>query len=438
MKNTIIFLIVCFVAAGWWQHAQIVNFLKNNVNFTWLSFDETDYAATRVAYMQKGEGPVKIACISPDDIHSFANRYSQDAINGATLAAELVAKKNVSGRKIELIVTPSGQDNDTVNRSILSLGKDPGVLAVILPYSADAKVESEVFAEALELMIFHIGHLFVSREKESYLAFNNTYPVDLFSKKIAMYGDRRGLKSVLMLTEKNSLGEGVAKNQEFWFSKAGIPVPTGFLYEKNMINGPMIKELNKKIGIFGIDSVYWGSALGTHLSSIGHTIKQLHSTIEQSEHLMVLPVVADNDPLIKERLALLESSSHDPVIAYPVIHDVQQKTEFDRLYFEKYKTKANHAAYYGYDTLMLLADCIMKDSTTSPAEIAQRLTTNSYEGILAMYRFNEDGRIEEQAVDNIKLGKVQNGALVELDVEKIKPDESRKPTQKNDTFSLDQ
>ncbi len=434
MKNTIIFLIVCFVAAGLWQYDRITEFFKNTVNISWLSFAETDLAAARVTYMQKGKGPVKIAFISPDN--TAMNSNSQDMVNGAAIGAERVEKMAANSRKIELLVTAYGPGYETVNRSISSLGKDPGVLAVILPYSADVNAESEVYAEYLGMMIFHYGHMFALREKESFLAFNNSYPIDEFSKKISEYGRKRGLESILMLTEKTTTGEGFAKNQEFWFSQERIPVPTGFLYERNMIKGPMFAELGKRMDIFATDSIYWGSALANHLPAVEKNIAQVFSTMGKMDHLMFLPVVVDNDPSIEKQLQNLETSFPQLVIAYPVVGDVVQQAEFDRLYFDKYKVKANHAAYYGYDTFMLLADCIMKDDTASPADISQALTAKSYTGILAKYRFNEDGKLDEQVADNIQLGTVKNGQLVELSAENITSIQNKRKMEKTEASSL--
>lgn len=434
MKKTIIFLIVCFVAAGLWQYDRISDFLKNTVNISWLSFDETDLAAARVTYMQKGKNPIKIAFISSNDAAIISN--SQDMVNGAAIGAELVEKMARDGRKIELLVTAYGPEYETVNRSLSSLGKDPGVLAVVLPYSADVNTESEVYAEYLGMMIFHYGHVFAPREKESYLAFSNSYPIDEFSKKVSEYGRKRGLESVLMLTEKTKTGEGFARNQEFWFSQERIPVPTGFLYEKNMIAGTMVAELSKKIDIFAIDSVYWGSVLADHMHAAGKTISRIFPAMGKIEHLMFLPVVADNDPSIKTELQDIESTFPQLVIAYPVVGDVLQQAKFDQLYFEKYKVKANHAAYYGYDTFMLLADCIMKNNTASPADISQALTTKSYQGILTKYRFNEDGILDEQVADNIKLGTVKNGQLIELLAEDIKAIPSKRKIIKAEASSL--
>lgn len=424
MKNTIIFLIVCFVAAGFWQYDRIADFFKNTVNISWLSFAETDFAAARVTYMQKGKGPVKIAFISPED--TAMNSNSQDMINGAAIGAERVEKMATNSRKIELLVTAFGPGYETVNRSISSLGEDSGVVAVILPYSADVNAESEVYAEYLGMMVFHYGHMFALREKESSLAFNNSYPIDEFSKKISEYGRKRGLESILMLTEKTTPGEGFAKNQEFWFSQERIPVPTGFLYEKNMIKGPMFAELGKRMDIFATDSIYWGSALAHHLPAVEKTIAQVFPAMGKMDHLMFLPVVADNDPSIEKQLQNLETSFPQLVIAYPVVGDVVQQAEFDRLYFEKYKMKANHAAYYGYDTFMLLADCIMKNGTASPADISLALTAKSYKGILTKYRFNEDGNLDGQVVDNIQLGKVRKGQLVKLSTEDIIPIQNKR------------
>jgi ABC-type branched-subunit amino acid transport system substrate-binding protein len=428
MKKTIIFLFACFVAAGLWQHDKIADFFKNEVNFSWLSFDETNYAAARTRYMKKGKGPVKIAFISPDEqAQSLVMQFFRETVNGAVIGAEIVDKKKGNGRHIEVIETSPGPGYETVNRSISSLGKDPSVLAVILPYSRDAKLGAEVFAEQLGLLIFHIGHMFGLRDEESYLAFSNTYPFEQFSKKIAMYGEKRGLHSVLMLTEKDRIGEDQAKSQDFWFSKNRILVPTTFLYEKNMISGPMLEELKKNIDIFKTDAVYWGSVGGANLSSLIDSMKHVESRSSgQTENLMFLAAVADNDPAIMKRLQHIESSSLDPVIAYPVIADTQQQAEFDKLHQEKFKINANHAAYYGYDTFMLLADCILRDDKASPQDIAQTLTKKNYKGILATYRFTEDGTLDNQVVDLIKLGKVRNGALVELDIEKIKPAEGKK------------
>ena len=419
MKNTLIFLIVCFVAAGLWQYDKIADFFNNTINISWLSFDDTDFAAARVEYMRKGSGPVKIAFISPED--TPANRSSQDMVKGATIGAELVGKIPKIGRKVELQVTVFGPGNETVNQSISSLGKDPGVLAVIFPYDSDVNAESEVYAEYLGLMIFHFGHMFALREKESYLAFNNSYPVDEFNKKISKYARIRGLGSVLMLTDKTVTGVGFAQNQELWFSREMVPVSTSSQYEKNMIEGSMLAELGRKMDIFAIDSVYWGTALATQLPVVKRAIGQVYSAIGKSDHLMYLPVVADNDPTIEMQLQNIETSFPELVIAYPVVEDVLQQADFDRLYLEKFKVKPNHAAYYGYDTFMLLADSIMKDNNASPADISQTLTTKGYKGILATYRFNEDGKLGEQVANNIKLGKVQNGHLVELRGEDIKP-----------------
>ena len=424
MKNTLIFLVVCFVAAGLWQRDRIADFFKNTVNISWLSFAETDFAAARVRYMQQGEGPVKIAFISQDD--TAMNSNSQNMVNGAALAAERVAKMASTGRKVELLVTAFGPGYETINRSISSLGKDPAVLAVVLPYSVDVNAESEVYAEYLGMMIFHYGHMFSLREKESYLAYNNSYPINEFSKKISDYGRKRGLESVLMLTEKSTTGEGFAKNQEFSFSQERIPVSTGFLYEKNMIKGPMFTELGKRMDIFAVDSVYWGSALANHLPAVEESLDQVFPGMEKMDHLMFLPVVADNDPTIEKQLQNLQASFPQLVIAYPVVEDVVQQAEFDRLYFEKFKVKANHAAYYGYDTFMLLADCIMKNSNASPADISQTLTTQSYKGILTKYRFNQDGNLDQQVADNIQLGTVKNGQLVKIVTEDITPVQDKK------------
>jgi len=426
LKKTIIFLIACFAAAGWWQHDRIADFYQNQLHFSWLSFAKTDYASIRTKYMEKGVGPVRIAFIAPgEQALSFIDQFFQDTVNGAKLAAELVNATPEKGRKIELVVTVSGPGYETVDRSISSLGKDASILAVIPPYSLSAERQSEVFAEYMGLLIFHIGHMFAPREEESYLAFSNTYPFEQFSQKLARYAKKRGVESVLMLTEKGRVGENFTKNQSFWFSKKGIPVPTAFLYERDMIYGLMLSELHKKIDIFGTDTVYWGSALDTDLLSMGNALRQLHITEGQTEHLMFLPVVADNDSAIRKRLELIEASTLDPVIAYPVTTDRQQQAEFDRLYWQRYKTNANHAAYYGYDTFMLVADCINKNHTATPQNIARILTEKSYKGILATYRFNADGMLDEQVNDNIRLGTVKNGNLVELDLEKVVPREKR-------------
>lgn len=436
MKKTILFLIVCFLAAGWWQDDKIADFLKNTVDFSWLSFAETDYAASRARYMQQGTGAVKVAFIHPDESSSFMEPFFQDMVKGAALAAELVEKKNKTGRKIELVVTTSVSGYETIDLSILSLGEDPAVVAVILPYNPHAKQDSEVFAEYMGMLIFHFGHMFASREVGSYLAFSNSYSFDQFSKKIARYSKQRGLQSVMMITEKSREAEGYAKNQDFWFSKEGVPVATGFLYEKDMINGPMLNKLNKKIDIFNIDSVYWGSVLGTHLASIDDSIKHLPVIIGQkTQHLMFLPVVVENNQTVMKRLQLIEASALDPIIAYPVIEDAQQKAKFDRLYYEKYKIKANHTAYYGYDTFMLLSSCILEDNTASTQKIAQLLTKKSYTGILAQYGFKKDGTLKDQVADNIKLGRVKNGVLVELDMASVKPAETREEIEKRRTIN---
>lgn len=430
LKKTIIFLVACFAAASWWQYDRIADFYQNQLHISWLSFASTNYAAQRTKYMEKGVGPVKIAFIAPkEQAHSFIEQFFQDTVNGAKLAAELVQATAANGRKIELVVTVSGPGYETVDRSISSLGKDARVLAVIPPYSLDAERQSEVFAEYMGLLIFHIGHMFAPREQESYLAFSNTYPFEQFSQKLALYAEKRGVESVLMLTEKGRVGENFTKNQGFWFSKKGIPVPTAFLYERDMIYGLMLSELNKKIDIFGTDTVYWGSALDADLLSMAKALRQQHATTQgQAEHLMFLPVVADHDPAIRKRLELIESSTLDPVIAFPVISDRQQQAEFDRLYWQRYKTTANHAAYYGYDTFMLVAHCINKDNTASasPQDIARTLMEKSYKGILATYRFNADGILDQQVGGNIRLGRVKNGGLVELDIDKVVPREKSK------------
>jgi len=427
LKKTIVFLLACCIAAGWWQHDRIADLYKNQLHISWFSFAKTDYAALRTKYMEKGVGPVRVAFIAPNEQgHSFIEQFFQDTVNGAKLAAELVNAAPVKGRKTELVVTVSGPGYETVDRSISSLGKDASVMAVIPPYSLSAERQSEVFAEYMGLLIFHIGHMFTPREEESYLAFSNTYPFAQFSQKLALYADKRGAQSVLMLTEKGRVGENFAKNQGFWFSKKGVPVPTDFLYEPDMIYGLMLSELNKKIDIFGTDTVYWGSALDADLLSMGHALRQLHITKGQTEHLMFLPVVPDNDPAIKKRLELIEASTLDPVIAYPVTSDRQQQAEFDRRYHQRYQTNANHAAYYGYDTFMLLADCINKNHTASPQDLARILTDKSYKGILATYRFDANGMLDGQVNDNIKLGKLKNGGLVDLDIEKIVPREKKK------------
>jgi len=422
MKKTGIFLLVCFLAAGVWQYKSIAGFLKNQLNISWLSFAAADCAAARVKYMQRGVGPIRIAFIAPPDPSQvYHDQFFEHTVNGAAIAAELVDQKRGQGRKIELTVTASGPGDESGTRAITTLGQDPSLLAVILPSSHNAQLESEVVAEYMGLMIFHAGDLFITREEESDLAFVNTYPFEQFSKKIAAYAEKRRVRSVLMLTENNREGQDAAKNQDFWFSKKGIPVPTAFLYEKNMINGPMVEELSKKVGIFGTDVVYWGSALGV---SMGDSMRQL-TTGGPAEHVMYLPIVTDNNPSLKKRLQQIESSTLDPVIAFPVIADRQQKAEFDQLYYEKYKVSANHAAYYGYDTFMLLADCLIKESSASPQAIAQTLTQKSYKGILATYRFTEDGVLDDQTAANIKLGKVKNGELVEFDLEKITPLQKR-------------
>lgn len=429
LKKTIIFLVACFAAAGWWQHDRVADFYQNQLHFSWLSFANTDYAAQRSKYMEKGVGPVKIAFIAPkEQAHTFIEQFFQDTVNGAKLAAELVNATPEKGRKIELMVTLSGPGYETVDRSISSLGKDASVLAVIPPYSLDAERQSEVFAEYMGLLIFHLGHMFAPREQESYLAFSNTYPFEQFSQKLALYAEKRAVESVLMLTEKGRAGENFTKNQGFWFSKKGVPVPTAFLYQRDMIYGLMLSELNKKIDIFETDTVYWGSALDADLLSMGNSLRQLHTAQGQTEHLMFLPVVADHEPAIRKRLELIESSTLDPVIAFPVISDRQQQAEFDRLYWQRYKTTANHAAYYGYDTFMLVANCINKDNTASasPQDIARTLMEKSYKGILATYRFNADGILDEQVGGNIRLGRVKNGELVELDIDKVGPREKSK------------
>lgn len=436
MKRIALGLIVCFVVAGLWQHDKIAHFLKNDIHISWLSFTTADSAAARVKYMQKGTGPVKIAFIPPYDQAYVSNAQDfQSTVNGAAIAAELAGEKRGAGRRIELIVPAAGPGYESGIRAISSLGMDPGVLAVILPYSYSTQLESEVMAEYMGLMIFHAGHLFASREQESELAFSNIYPFEQFSEKIALYAEKRGVRSVLMLTQKGRHGEDIAKNQDFWFSKKSIPVPAAFLYEQHMINGPMLEELSKNVGIFGTDAVYWGSALNANLLSLGDSMRQLTPN-GPMEHFMFLSIVPDNNETLAKRLQLIESSTLDPVIAFPVITNMQQKTEFDKLYYEKYKAKANHSAYYGYDTFMLLAECILKDNNVSPQAIAQILTRKSYAGILATYQFNEDGVLDDQVAVNIKLGKVKNGELVAIDIEKINPADSQRDKPKGNQSLL--
>jgi ABC-type branched-subunit amino acid transport system substrate-binding protein len=423
MKKTILILLGCFLAAVVWQHHNLSVFFKNQLDLSWFSFAGEDYAAARVAYMTSGVGPVKIAFIAPpSSMQTGAEHFFEDAFNGAALAAEQIAPTLGKGRKIELATVICDPEDLSGSQAITTLGSDPSVLAVILPSSHTAQLESEVNAEYLGLLIFHAGGLLTAREQESSLAFDNTYPMSHFSEKIASDAAKRGIQSVLMLTEKNRDGQYAATNQDFWFSKKGVPVPASFLYEKNMIDGTMLEELSKKVGILGTDAIYWGSAL--KLKALSDAMRRL-SAKKPAEHFMYLPMVTDNNPALKKILEQLESSALDAVVAYPVVADPRQQEAFDKLYQAKHQVGGNYAAYYGYDTFMLLADCLRKKNTASPQDIAQSLTESGYKGILATYQFTENGILDDQAAANIRLGKIKNGALVELASERAPSAENR-------------
>jgi hypothetical protein len=412
MKKNILILLGCFLAAAVWQHRNLSAFLNNHLDLSWFSFAGEEYAAARAAYMTSGAGPVKIAFIAPPALtRTVPEHFFEDAVNGAALAAEQMESTRGKGRKIELTTVIAGPEDASGSQAITALGGDPSILAVVLPGNHAAQLESEVHAEYLGLMIFHAGGLLTAREQESSLAFDNTYPLSHFSEKIATYAAQRGIQSVLMLTEKDREGLYAATNQDFWFSKKGVPTPASFLYEKNMINGTMLEDLSKKIGILETDAICWGSAL--KLTALSDAMRRL-SAKRPSEHLMYLPIVTDNNPALAKNLGQLESSALDAVVAYPVVADARQQETFDKLYYEKHRVRGNHAAYYGYDTFMLLADCLRKKSAATPQDMAQSLTASGYKGILATYQFTENGVLDDRAATNIRLGKVKNGALIEL------------------------
>ena len=421
MKKTLLFLLVCFSAAGWWQRDAIDTFVKDNLSFSWLTFEDKDYAAVRFNYMATSDDILKIAIIPPAaDVGALASDFFQDLVKGAELARDSLVGQGLSNRRIDLVVDKVVPLNEQVSERVYELGSDKSVFAVILPFTPGFPRQSaKVIGEYLGLLVFHPTPSFSRSEVNSYLSFENTYPAELFGRALAEYARKRNLQSLLMVTERTNMSSGYAHSQDFWFSKYNIPVTSSFFYENNMIVDPMFGELHKKMEIFNTDSIYWGSLLNQNKTAIEVTTRYLSSLETHPESLMFLPVSFNAGPLLKPYLANIEKSSIDPIIAYPVLEESDQKRIFDKSFQTRYNRQPSHAAYYGYDSIMLLANAVHTVTDVTPKSIASFLRQLPYRGIITTYKFDSEGKLVMDSP--VQLGRIKKGELIEIDSSSIEP-----------------
>lgn len=437
MKKTIIFLTFCFLAAGWWQYDAVKIFIRKDFNFSWLSFKDQDFAAKRFKHMAAPDTTLKIAIIPPDENkHGFPQSFYEQSVKGAKIALNELEQKRKNGRKLELIIGEDQLQQTDTPEKVYFYGTDPSVFAVILPFAPRyPQQKAKVIAEYMGLLILHPTPTFTKNEVNSYLSFENTYPVESFSKAIAEYAQKRNLQSLLMVTERTDMAAGYAHNQDFWFSKKHMRVTSSFFYESEMIIDPMFTELYKKLEIFTTDSIYWGSMLAQDDDALHVTIDFMIKTSKIPESLMFLPVSYNKDQLVQPYLDAIDNSAIFPIIAYPVIKESELKRSFDKIFNKTYGEQPSHAAYYGYDSVMLLADGLAQAKVSVPTDIAQSIRDIPHQGIIANYSFSDNGTLLHPP--QMQLGEIKNGALVELDLTTIIPIEDRVEKFRKGEFSLD-
>jgi len=438
-KKAFFILLLAFIGAGLWQRDNITATFREHFDFSWLSFKEENFAAARTKYMEQKKGKVKIAIVPPNSDYILEKSFFDTMMLGVEIAAKETKEKNPSLSNLEYFTAPNREDYDTLDEYVYEIGTDPAVLSMILPVSQRTTRQTETLAEYMGMVTFRTTHLFTPREEGSYLVFNNTYPVNLYSIAIANYAKQRNLQSVAMVTENNPRDNGFSSNIETWLAKQNVPVTTALTFEKDMINMSIFKEFEKKFDVLGIDGVFWGMMGPNHIQFISDFFSENPELMKSADHIMFLPINPDNIVRLKTLLQRPEVISLDPIVAYPTIQESPLKDTFDKRYFATFNKKANHAAYYGYDTYMLIANAVANCATLSPQTIAAYLEGNSFQGILASYDFDKNGRLEQNQVGNvIQLGRIENGKLVELKIDQVKPVTNRKKQWDKLEFSLKQ
>jgi len=412
--------------------------LRGNIDLSWLSFKQEDFAAARTNYMEKKKGGIKIALVPPKSTYVQERALFDKMERGVKIAATETREKNNSVNNLDYLIAPNREKLDTLDEYIYELGTDPSVLAMVLPTSQKVTQQTETLAEYMGMVTFRTTHLFIPREEESYLVFNNTYPVNLYSKIIAKYARKRDLQSVAMITENTPRDNGFTRNVETWLAKQNVPVTTALTFRKEMINISIFREFEKKFGVFGVDGVFWGMMGDSHMRFISDLFTEKPELLKSADHIMFLPIAPDNIERIDTLLQSPELVGLDPVIAYPEISESPLREAFDKLYFTTYGEKANHAAYYGYDTYMLIANAVENCITLSPQAIAKYLEENSFQGILVDYAFDKDGQLRQGNVNNlIKLGKIVNGKIIKLHLDDVQPLTDRNKLWEKHKFSVD-
>lgn len=440
IKKILLILLLAFVGAGVWQKNNIENFYKDNIDLSWLSFKQTDYGAERVKYMEQQKGEIRIALVPPDADYTLGRAFFDKMVRGVEIASNEIREKNSKTLNLEHFIVTDREKYDTLDECVYKLGTDPSVLAMVLPTSQGVTQQIETLAEYMGIVTFRTTHLFSPREEESYLIFNNTYPVDLYSKIISSYARKRNLQSVAMVTENNPRDNGFTRNVETWLAKQNVPITTALTFEEEMINMSIFKEFEKKFNVLGVDGVFWGMLGSGRIRFISEFFANNTDLMKSADHIMFLPIAPDNIESISAMLQLPEIIDFDPLIAYPHISESPLKMAFDETYFNIYGVKANHAAYYGYDTFMLIANAVRncEESTLSPQAIAKYLEENSFQGILANYSFDKNGSLQQDVLENvIKIGKIEEGKIREIDLDKVEEFVSRKELWESLEFSLD-
>ena len=92
----------------------------------------------------------------------------------------------------------------------------------------------------------------------------------------------------------------------------------------------------------------------------------------------------------------------------PVDYNSKMYLEFEKIYYEKFKTKPDIFACYGYESGIIMMDAIKSSSQNKPEEVIRYLLSNEFNSLTGIMSFDEKG----EAKRNFQIYKVENGAFI--------------------------
>jgi branched-chain amino acid transport system substrate-binding protein len=370
----------------------------------------------------KASDPNTIKIVSSLPRTGSAQAQTQSIVNGITLALEEVNYqvgnfKIVYGATEDLDDATAARGDWTAEREKTNANqavRDPDVMVYIGPYNSGAAMESMPILNKGPLLQISPANTAVGLTKPSgkpgepeifFPTGKRTYcrvvgTDDVQGPLAAVWAKKLGIKTVYVLDDKGTYGNGVAKEFKAKCDQLGLEV---IAHEGIDVQATDFKSLLTKIGSNKPDLIYFG---GTTQTKGAHLAKEL-AAANLSCKLMV-PEGCLEGAFIKTALAENVNDRVYLTFPGPRFDESPAGKAFTENYVKKFNVEPEPFAIYGYEAgKVAIAAIKQAGKKDRQAIIDAAFNLKDFEGALGKWSFDKNGDVNIQGITGytIKDGK---------------------------------